>query len=662
MFECQAPGANTSKTAVRLRRPFATLCSCALALLVVGFAADNRHASAAGWSPYTNSSPAGGTGTTLTLSDGTIMVQGADSKSWSKLTPDSTGSYANGTWSSMASMGTARLYFASNVLPSGKVFVVGGEYSGSTLASNWTNTGEIYDPVANTWTPITSFPQSNFGDDPSVVLPNGNILCGFVSGPQTYFFNPSTLSWITGPTKLRNDRSDEETWVLLPDGSVLSYDVFASDSNNAGSAQRYNPATNTWVDAGSVPVILTTGASQGSELGPGMLLPDGRVIQVGANENIVFYTPSTNSWSTIPGVSLPAGMGSDDAPGALLPNGHFLFLADSYLFNAPTKLFDFDYSTNTLTDITLTLPTNLAADLASGPAYYRRMMITPDGHLMLGTGSNTWWDYAPTGSPSTTWAPTISGITNSSNVYTLTGTRLTGISQGASYGDDVESDSNYPLIRLTGPSPATTVTYARSFNWTPGVSSANSTTSSTVQFTLPAGLASGTYQLSVVANGIASPSVSFTPSTTTSTNNYVSSAYTSGNNTLTLKGDAGANTITITASGKQLTVKGVGSTKIGSASSSAQQVTYTIKSNVIISGDFTASATPPTNDSVSITSVAASKITLKFGTGADSTTLTLCTVGTLTVDGGANPTLSPDTVTLISTKITNPPAHYTNIP
>src|SRR4051794_20509786 len=48
----------------------------------------------------------------LLLSDGTIMVHGGGygaSKAWYKLTPDATGSYVNGTWTTLAPMGLERL-------------------------------------------------------------------------------------------------------------------------------------------------------------------------------------------------------------------------------------------------------------------------------------------------------------------------------------------------------------------------------------------------------------------------------------------------------------------------------------------------------------------------------------------------------------------------
>ena len=71
------------------------------------------------------------TDTALLLTDGTVIVHEICSPNWHRLTPDATGSYVNGTWSKIGSMPSdyAPLYFASQVLPDGRVLVEGGEYN-----------------------------------------------------------------------------------------------------------------------------------------------------------------------------------------------------------------------------------------------------------------------------------------------------------------------------------------------------------------------------------------------------------------------------------------------------------------------------------------------------------------------------------------------------
>jgi hypothetical protein len=110
---------------------------------------------AASWTKLTNLAPQSA-GMMMQLTDGTIMIQAGTSQFWMRLTPDSKGSYVNGIWTAnpISPMSFTRLYFASQVLPDGRVWVLGGEYTGPYLDSNDAPSGEIWDPVANSWSAI----------------------------------------------------------------------------------------------------------------------------------------------------------------------------------------------------------------------------------------------------------------------------------------------------------------------------------------------------------------------------------------------------------------------------------------------------------------------------------------------------------------------------
>ncbi len=447
------------------------------------------------WTPLVNLAPST-TGTMLLLSDGTVMVQGGGvSNAWYRLTPDAAGSYSDGTWSQRASMSLQRQYFASNVLPDGQVLILGGEYSGSQGQATWTHTAEMYDPATDSWSGAASFPQSRFGDDPSELLPDGRVLAGYLSGPQTYIYDPGSNTWSEAGDKVAGDRSDEETWVKLPDDSILSYDIF-----NNGHAQRYLPALDQWEDTGPVPVDLS-GAAVQNELGPAFLLPDGRAFFIGATNHTALYDPATDTWSA--GPDLPDGMGADDAPGAELPNGHIIFAADHVPESYPTSLFDFDPTTDSLSE--MAVPD--AVGLSGKNAFGNRMLVLPTGEVLFSNGSNQLFVYTPDGSPDPSWQPVIDQVTdNGDGSFLLTGWQLNGISEGASYGDDAEMASNYPLVRLTD--DAGSVHYATTYNWSStGVATGDAEVS--VLFQPPAGLAAGHYSLTVVANGIASDPVDF---------------------------------------------------------------------------------------------------------------------------------------------------------
>ena len=61
---------------------------------------------------------------------------------------------ASGTWALQANMKIARGYQAHVTLSDGRVFTIGGSWSGGQGGKN----GEVYDPVANTWTLLPGCP------------------------------------------------------------------------------------------------------------------------------------------------------------------------------------------------------------------------------------------------------------------------------------------------------------------------------------------------------------------------------------------------------------------------------------------------------------------------------------------------------------------------
>ena len=137
----------------------------------------------------------------------------------------------------------------------------------------------IYDPVADSWTSIATPPGwTNIGDAPSCVLPDGKVLLGNINTVQTAILDPVTRSWSVGGNK--HDTSSEESWTLLPDGTIIVAEV-----NNHPHAEKYLIANNHWIAAGSTPpghdlVLNEPGVS--IEIGPAILMPDGRVFCAGA--------------------------------------------------------------------------------------------------------------------------------------------------------------------------------------------------------------------------------------------------------------------------------------------------------------------------------------------------------------------------------------------
>ena len=130
------------------------------------------------WTKVVANAPHQNMGVMILLTDGTVICHNAQGGTygtgWDKLTPNPAGgSYLNGTWSSIASMANDRLFFASQVMPDGRVFVAGGEYGAGNIH------GEVYNPLLNTWTATGNPPAGwNIYDGNSQILDNGKVLVG----------------------------------------------------------------------------------------------------------------------------------------------------------------------------------------------------------------------------------------------------------------------------------------------------------------------------------------------------------------------------------------------------------------------------------------------------------------------------------------------------
>jgi hypothetical protein len=452
----------------------------------------------------------------LLLSDATVMVQSGTSSNWFRLTPTN-GSYIQGGWSNIASMSYERANYASVVLQDGRVFVAGGEQP--TNGPQQIH-AEVYDPRTNGWFVTADEGGVTFKDSESVILPDGTVLVHPLlptNAPLTDFiFNATQNVWTIAGTNI--GRQGEATWVKLPDDSILTIDKEASTS------ERYIPALNMWIPEGVVPTSLWEQA----EIGAGFLLPDGRAVFLGGNGHTALYTPSslggTNAGNWARGPDIPNGLAASDAPAAMMVNGRILCLvgvphqAGSL---APTLFYEYDYTGRT-TNTDGTVNTNGAFQVVFSPgnttnAYPSRagnnyLLDLPDGTVLLGSREDPtgqFYVYRPGPSPLPSGKPTIDSVSWKANgSLHLSGTLFNGISQGTSYGDDAQQDSNYPLVRFTDGSG--NVTYGTTYNWSStGVQTGGRivTTESTVPSTVFDG--PGTYSLQVVANGISSDPVTF---------------------------------------------------------------------------------------------------------------------------------------------------------
>jgi hypothetical protein len=527
-----------------------TLQSVSFAIAFAALAGIFRLAHAGTWTPLTNQPPlpdihdpstnvflsVGGASAPLLLTDGSVLIRNTNDADPNvsyadgtvfKLTPDAKGSYLNGTWTQVASMPYIPIAPSQAVLPDGRVLIEGGEFSEVYGYFTLTNQGAIYDPVADAWTPVApppffvdlyppraTFAPNPIGDSSNVILPDGTFMLTDKMSRQAALLDLATMTWTEVGTATKHDLNDEEGLTLLPNGQVLTIDCY-TDYNfglipsypaDPTNAEIYDPITQRWSSAGSTIHTLTDPVLY--EMGPAMLRPDGTVFAVGSSGNSSIYHTADRSWSvgpTLPLSNLGYQYTAQDGPAALLPNGNVLIAVTGGAPDAslggysdpPVAFFEFD-GTKYIAEPTI-------PDAPTQFGFNVNLLVLPTGQILEMVGTGDVEIYTPDdASYDPAWAPVIDSgpaIVVPGFTYHLYGIRFNGMSQAATFGDELQDATNYPLVRITNLASGH-VFYSRTHDHTSmAVASDNPMSTS---FDVPAAQEFGASKLEVVANGIPS--------------------------------------------------------------------------------------------------------------------------------------------------------------
>ncbi|MEZ0089309.1 fibronectin type III domain-containing protein [Streptacidiphilus sp. EB129] len=293
------------------------------------------------------------------LPDGRVLVAGGYGQtSTGKLGIVDTNIFdpASQTWSKVADMHQPRWYPDLTELADGRYVAISGNSSDS---STWSDTPEVYDPVRNTWTQLTSISTSQVHEEEypfSYLAPNGKV---FTIGPSedvSYWLDANAQTWTpVGQSGLRNGSS-----VMYQPGKILysggAPSVTATTPSVAGAATiDLNAPNPVWK-----PIAPMNYARVYHTL---TMLPDGRVLAVGGEPTssqtqvtsgvlpAEIWDPATGQWTTIgpiatarnyhstavlqpDGTVLIAGGGHEESssdPGQYSAQVY----SPSYLFNGP---------------------------------------------------------------------------------------------------------------------------------------------------------------------------------------------------------------------------------------------------------------------------------------------------------------------------------------
>ena len=235
------------------------------------------------------------TGQILQLTDGSVMVQQEGTGNWYRLTPDSKGCYYDGSWSALPSMPYRYQpeFYASAVLPDGRVVVEGGEYNDFAYTGTSTWTGKPTSISVSTTTPIEVNDTVADSAHPALVPGGTTVTAVSGTGPYTVTLSNAMTGGATGETL--NFGAPGETDL----GAIFD------PTANGGSGG--------WTPLSPPPGWTNIGDS------PATVLPDGRfMIGDSTSQSAAILDPQTLEWSTT-----GAGKAASNAEEGwtVLPNG-----------------------------------------------------------------------------------------------------------------------------------------------------------------------------------------------------------------------------------------------------------------------------------------------------------------------------------------------------
>jgi len=455
------------------------------------------------------------------MTNGKVLVQTRENQNfenWWLLTPDSKGSYLNGTWSRAAQ--PPANYNPQNVnaavLHSGNFIIVGGEQNVNAegVMEDNSNQSYLYDVVKDTWTFVTP-PNNGEGDwtgigaAPFVELADGRVMVGWNGGRNTaglyaMLFDPKTSTWTATGTNKRTSNG-EQGYTLLSNDKILNIWNGNDSPELVGYSEIFDPITGLWTPAARIGYDLGH-----SEIGPALTLPNGKVLAMGATGRNALYDPILNSWTSVPDFpKLKNGLHpvAADNPAAVLPNGNVLVQTSVFTCSTegcywlgPALWYEYDINSN----VWLSVPDDRATSAASHLANGTNMLVLPNGQVMV-TTSGALELYTAKGSPNSSWLPKIETVSSleltPDKSYLITGKQLSGLTQGTFWGDEQQNSTNYGLVEISNKS-SKHVFYARTVDFSNTSIAPN--VPSTLSFSFSKDVEDGPSSIRVIASGVAS--------------------------------------------------------------------------------------------------------------------------------------------------------------
>lgn len=250
-----------------------------------------------------------------TLADGRMVVTGGANAAVVSIYDPTTNEFTKAK-----DMNFARGYQSSVTLSDGRIFTIGGSWSGGT----GNKTGEVYDPATGDWTVVSKtdpWPLMTVDHEGAFREDNHAWLFGWKNGSVFQAGPSKAMNWYTTDgqgSQMPAGRRQEENDQMC--GPTVMYDAVAGKVLNAGGAQDYDnsDATNRAFDI-TIPQQVG-GPARVDEVKPmkyargfanSVVLPSGQVVVTGGQKRSVVFTdtdgalepemwdPATREWSVL---------------------------------------------------------------------------------------------------------------------------------------------------------------------------------------------------------------------------------------------------------------------------------------------------------------------------------------------------------------------------
>jgi N-acetylneuraminic acid mutarotase len=295
-----------------------------------------------------------------------------------------------------ATMTTPRVFHTATLLPNGQVLVTGGV---NWNADTTLNTGEVYDPVTQTFTLLNATMAEYRAGHTATLMRNGLVLlaggcggaCGAASSAEVYDPVPQTFTALSAAMVANRFG---HTATLLPNGEVLLTGGFVADYP-VDTAEVYDPIAQTFTALNAKMTVPRGGHTA-------TLLPSGQVLiaggQTGQNEGVYSNKPLDTAEVYDPAAQTFTALGATMTTrrvyytATLLPSGEIVLAGGADITN-------YFLNTAELYDPVAQIFTALKSKMKNTLQGHAATLL-PDGNVLI-AGGDTAFDVA-TVTPETT--------------------------------------------------------------------------------------------------------------------------------------------------------------------------------------------------------------------------------------------------------------------